>query len=103
VVRVLGKGDKGRVVALSFNAQQALHRLLKCSNLEGSPVSPHVWSCTSGPRKGEPFSQRAAEASRLVDGANKPLGHRTLGVMRWYVPSLIVGTGRKGGVLALVT
>lgn len=61
-VRVLGKGGKERVVVLSPTAQRALHQWLKHRNLEGSPVSPHVWSYTSGPRKGEPFSQRTVEA-----------------------------------------
>ena len=61
-ITVKGKGDKERVVVLSPTAQRALHQWLKHRNLEGSPVSPYIWSHTSGPRKGEPFSPRTVQA-----------------------------------------
>ncbi len=61
-VTVKGKGDKERVVVLSPTAQRALHQWLKHRNLEGSPVSPYIWSHTSGPRRGEPFSPRTVQA-----------------------------------------
>jgi integrase/recombinase XerD len=61
-IRVKGKGDRERVVVLSPTAQRALHQWLKHRNLEGHPTSPYIWSHTSGPRRGEPFSVRAVEA-----------------------------------------
>jgi len=56
---IKGGEDKERVVVLSPTAQRALHQWLKHRNLEGSPASPYVWSHTSGPCQGEPFSPRS--------------------------------------------
>ncbi|MFN3369619.1 MAG: tyrosine-type recombinase/integrase, partial [Thermus sp.] len=61
-IRVQGKGGKERVVVLSPTAQRALHQWLKHRNLEGHPTSPYIWSHTSGPNRGKPFSARAVEA-----------------------------------------
>ncbi|WP_245392537.1 tyrosine-type recombinase/integrase [Meiothermus taiwanensis] len=61
-VRVLGKGNKERVVVLSPTAQRALFQWLKHRNLEGHPTSPHLWSHTSGARKGQPFPARTVQA-----------------------------------------
>ena len=97
-IRVQGKGGKERVVVLSPTAQRALYQWLKHRNLEGSPVSPHVWSYTSGPRKGEPFSQRTVEAmvKRVarragLDGWERITPHK----LRHSYASALVEAGRS--------
>lgn len=54
-VRVIGKGDKERVIPLSATAQRALAQWLKVRKVEGHPTSPHVWSYLSGKNRGQPF------------------------------------------------
>ncbi|WP_295814329.1 tyrosine-type recombinase/integrase [uncultured Deinococcus sp.] len=61
-VRVIGKGDKERVVPLSGTAQRALVQWLKIRRTEGHPTSPHVWSYLSGKQRGQPFSIRTIQA-----------------------------------------
>ena len=47
-VRVIGKGNKERVIPLSSIAQRALVQWLKVRRTEGHPTSPHVWSYMFG-------------------------------------------------------
>lgn len=61
-VRVIGKGDKERVVPLSATAQRALMQWLKVRRVEGHPTSPHVWSYLTGKNRGQPFSIRTVQA-----------------------------------------
>lgn len=61
-VRVIGKGDKERVIPLSPTAQRALVQWLKVRRTEGHPTSPHVWSYLTGKHRGEPFTIRTMQA-----------------------------------------
>jgi integrase/recombinase XerD len=61
-IRVIGKGDKERVVPLSTTAQRALSQWIKTRRVEGHPTSPHVWSYLSGKTRGQPFNVRTVQA-----------------------------------------
>lgn len=61
-IRVIGKGDKERVVPLSATAQRALMQWLKVRRVEGHPTSSHVWSYLTGKNRGQPFSVRTVQA-----------------------------------------
>lgn len=96
-IRVQGKGGKERVVVLSPTAQRALHQWLKHRNLEGHPTSPYIWSHTSGPNRGKPFSARAVEAmvKRVARRAGLKDWHRiTPHKLRHSYASALVEAGR---------
>jgi integrase/recombinase XerD len=58
-IRVIGKGDKERIVPLSSTAQRALHQWLKHRKLEGNASSAFVWVNTGGRSKGKVWTGRA--------------------------------------------
>lgn len=61
-IRVIGKGDRERVVPLSATAQRALVQWLRLRRTEGHPTSPYVWSYLTGKHRGQPFSVRTIQA-----------------------------------------
>lgn len=71
-VRVIGKGDKERVIPLSSIAQRALVQWLKVRRTEGHPTSPHVWSYLTGKHRGQPLSVRTVQA--MTSSAAKRAG-----------------------------
>ncbi len=71
-VRVIGKGNKERVVPLSPTGQRALHQWLKHRKMEGTPTLPYVWVNTIGRMKDQRLSVRAAH--NLVNLAAKEAG-----------------------------
>ena len=94
-VRVIGKGNKERIVPLSSTAQRALHQWLKHRKLEGSMVNPHVWVNTSGRAKGLRLSVRAVHRIIQTRGLEAGLGKLSPHKLRHSYASALVEGGRS--------
>jgi integrase/recombinase XerD len=94
-VRVIGKGDKERIVPLSPTAQRALHQWLKHRKLEGSPSSPFVWVQTRGRSKGKVLTARSVQW--IIDRVSKSAGLGPLSPhkLRHSYASALVEAGRS--------
>ena len=96
-VRVIGKGDKERVVPLSATAQRALMQWLKVRRTEGHPTSPHVWSYLTGQNRGQPFSIRTVQAmtSKAAERAGLDPAKVSPHKMRHSFATALVEQGRS--------
>lgn len=72
-VRIVGKGDRERLVYLSSTAQRALHQWLKVRRAQGHTISTYVFSHLGGQNAGEPFPVRTVEAAMHRAGARAKL------------------------------
>lgn len=68
-VRLIGKGNKERLVFLSSTAQRALYQWLRVRKLKGDPTSVYVFSHLEGHRVGQPFTPRMVQKVMARAGA----------------------------------
>lgn len=96
-IKVVGKGNKERTVALSTIAQRSLHQWLRIRNLEGDFASAYVWSHLSGTRRGQPFSARATQnmIKRVATRAGLDPTKITPHKLRHSFASLLMEHGRS--------
>ena len=94
-VRVIGKGNKERMVPLSSTAQRALHQWLKHRKLEGSLSDPHVWVNTGGRARGQVLSIRAVHRVIQSRGLEAGLGKLSPHKLRHSYASALVEGGRS--------
>jgi integrase/recombinase XerD len=94
-VRVIGKGNKERMVPLSSTAQRALHQWLKHRKLEGSVSDPHVWVNTGGRARGQVLSIRAVHRVIQTRGLEAGLGKLSPHKLRHSYASALVEGGRS--------
>ena len=95
-IRIVGKGNKERLVHLSLTAQQALREWLKLRRTLGDPASEVVFSNLSGKRRGQAFSVRTLELAALRAGerAGLPLEKCTPHKMRHSHGTALSTAGR---------
>ncbi|MFC5849624.1 tyrosine-type recombinase/integrase [Deinococcus petrolearius] len=96
-VRIVGKGDKERLVFLSSTAQRALHQWLKVRRAQGHGTSPYVFSHLSGQNAGKPFPVRTVEAAMHRAGvrAGLPRAKCTPHKLRHAHATALMDAGRR--------
>lgn len=60
-IRIIGKGNKERIVSLSPPAQRALVQCLKVHRADGHSTSSYLWSYLTGKHRGEPLGIRIVQ------------------------------------------
>lgn len=96
-VRIVGKGDKERLVFLSSTAQRALHGWLKVRRTQGHATSTYVFSHLTGQNAGEPFPVRTVEAAmhRAGERAKLPTAKCTPHKLRHAHATALMDAGRR--------
>lgn len=94
-VRVIGKGNKERIVPLSSTAQTALHQWIRHRKLEGDITNPYVWVNTRGRSKNKPLSIQAADKIIRTAALEAGLGSRSAHKLRHSFASALVEAGRS--------
>ncbi|MBB5235950.1 tyrosine-type recombinase/integrase [Deinococcus budaensis] len=96
-VRIVGKGDKERLVYLSSTAQRALHGWLKVRRTQGHATSAYVFSHLTGQNAGEPFPVRTVEAAMHRAGvrAGLPRAKCTPHKLRHAHATALMDAGRR--------
>jgi integrase/recombinase XerD len=89
-VRVVGKGNKERIVPLSASAQTALQQWLRHRKLEGDLTNPYVWVNTSGRSKGKRMTAQGVDKIIRTAGLEAGLGGKSAHKLRHSFATALV-------------
>lgn len=94
-VKVIGKGNKERIVPLSSTAQTALHQWIRHRKLEGDLTNPYVWVNTRGRSRNKRMSVQSADKIIRTAAAEAGLGSRSAHKLRHSFASALMEHGRS--------